>query len=86
MAILLSDQFHPCDEDASSPDFVEHLSEDSALPSMLALSALVLLIALGMMGCSRENKTRRAYFDTHDAELTAQPVLMSEAVESENQP
>lgn len=81
MATLLSEQFHPCDENGSSPECVEHLSEDSALPSVLALSALAMLIMLGMIGCSGENKVRRAYFDSRDMELTAQPVLMSEVVE-----
>ncbi len=81
MATLLSQQFHPCDEHESSPELVEHLAEDSALPSILALSALTMLIMFGMLGCHGENRERRAYFDSRDMELTAQPVLMSQQVE-----
>ncbi len=82
---ILSDQLHPCDaidDDASPRTLFEHLAEDSALPSILALSALCIVIVLSMTGCSGENQSRKAYFDSRDAELTAQPVLLSESIES----
>jgi hypothetical protein len=79
---IVSEHLHPSDEDSASQSLFEHLAEDSALPSVLALSALSIVVLLSMMGCSGENRVRRAYFDSRDAELTAQPVLMSESMES----
>ncbi len=79
---IVSEHLHPCDDDPASQPLFEHLAEDSALPSMLALSALAVVILLSLTGCSGENQARKAYFDIHDTELTAQPVLLSESVES----
>lgn len=83
---IVSEHLHPSDDDTSSQPFFEHLAEDSALPSVLALSALAIVVALSLTGCSGENHARKAYFDARDAELTAQPVLLSESVESPSRP
>ncbi|MBU6414524.1 MAG: hypothetical protein KGS45_13795 [Planctomycetes bacterium] len=77
----LHPHLHPSDEERASPSLFEHLAEDSALPSILALSVLSIVILLSMTGCSGENRTRKAYFDSRDADLTAQPVLLSESIE-----
>jgi hypothetical protein len=82
---IISEHLHPSDpldDEVSQRTLFEHLAEDSALPSVLALSALLIVILLSMTGCSGENRMRKAYFDSRDAELNSQPMLLSEAVDA----